>query len=72
MKIDERNEIFHSCTGDDITKTVISEFAEFCRIPRGSGNEREITEYLKQRMISDGLHTETDSSGYIICDIPAS
>ncbi len=72
MKIDERNEIFHSCTGDDITKTVISEFAEFCRIPRGSGNEREITEYLKQRLISEGLHPETDRSGNLICDIPAS
>lgn len=57
---------------DSVTASVIAEFAQFCRIPHGSGNERQITEYLHSRLRQYNLQPEIDLWGNLICDIPAS
>ncbi len=57
---------------DSVTAAVITEFAQFCRIPHGSGNEKQIIEYLFQRLLSYGLCPDIDAWGNLICDIPAS
>lgn len=57
---------------DSITSSVITQFAEFCAIPHGSRNEKEIMEYLCRLLRDQGLAPETDSVGNLICDIPAS
>ena len=72
MKIDERNESLSERNVDDVAASVIGEFAEFCRIPRESGSEEKITEYLKERLTAGGFTPVTDGSGNLICDIPAS
>lgn len=72
MKIDERNESLSERNVDDVAASVIGEFAEFCRIPRESGREEKITEYLKERLTAGGFTPVTDGSGNLICDIPAS
>ena len=57
---------------DSVTASVITEFAQFCRIPHGSGNERKITAYLADRLSGYNLQPEIDVWGNLICDIPAS
>lgn len=72
MKDEAKSPFLSKCDFDGVTEAVISEFAEFCRIPRGSGREREITEYLFQRLKEEGFFPDIDGAGNLLCDIPPS
>jgi dipeptidase D len=50
---------------------VLQEFFPLCGIPRGSGNERKVSDYLASRLRSLGLSPHQDESLNIICDVPA-
>ncbi len=78
MEISEKNELHtegqenrSGKTKDCVTAGVLAEFSEFCRFPHGSGNERQIADYLAERLRKEGLFPETDGAGNLICDIPA-
>lgn len=50
---------------------VLSEFYALCAIPRPSGHEERVSEYLLERLRAMGLSPERDAALNVICDVPA-
>ena len=55
----------------DATQTVLGIFREISDIPRASGNEAGIREWLRLRAIKDGFAHEIDAAGNILIRVPA-
>lgn len=53
-------------------ETVVAEFTELTKIPRGSHNEEKVSEYLYQWGLSHSLQSTKDESGNVILELPAS
>lgn len=49
---------------------VLEEFYALTRIPRPSGQEAAVGQYLTGRLRKEGLQPETDAAGNIRCDVP--
>ena len=54
-----------------ILETVIAEFEALTRIPRPSGHERAVSDYLKKRFAEIGCTVTQDEALNIIADLPA-
>jgi dipeptidase D len=57
---------------DTKTEQILDIFAEVNAIPRCSGNEKELRDWLKNRAKANGLKCKTDSTGNIVIEVPAS
>ncbi len=47
-------------------------FSEICRIPHGSGNEKQLADYISRIADHHGFSRKTDSTGNLILLVPAS
>ncbi|BEU87678.1 aminoacyl-histidine dipeptidase [Selenomonas sp. TAMA-11512] len=61
-----------ACSDAEIIDGVLKEFAELARIPRPSGQEKSVSDYLKKRFEALGLTVVQDEVYNIIADLPAS
>ena len=57
---------------DEILEDVLDEFSNLAKIPRKSGHEKAVSDYLKQRLEGMGLSVVQDDVNNIIADMPAS
>lgn len=57
---------------EEILSSVIDEFRALAAIPRPSGHEKAVSDYLKERLLSLGGKVEQDKNYNIIADFPAS
>ncbi|MCD7947224.1 MAG: M20/M25/M40 family metallo-hydrolase [Oscillospiraceae bacterium] len=56
---------------DMITEGILSVFAEFCRIPHGSGNEKAVGVLLLEKLKALGGSPVQDAAGNVMAEIPA-
>lgn len=56
---------------NEIIDGVLAEFAELAKIPRPSGNEKAVSDYLYQLFTDMGCTVEQDAVNNIIADMPA-
>ena len=59
-------------TDDEILKGVLDEFRPLARIPRPSGHEKAVSDYLKETFTKLGAEVVQDETNNIIADLPAS
>ena len=59
-------------TDDEILKGVLDEFRPLARIPRPSGHEKAVSDYLKETFAKLGAEVVQDETNNIIADLPAS
>ena len=57
---------------DEILADVLDEFSNLAKIPRKSGHEKAVSDYLKKRLEGMGLSVVQDDVNNIIADMPAS
>ena len=57
---------------DEILEDVLDEFSNLAKIPRKSGHEKAVSDYLKKRLEGMGLSVVQDDVNNIIADMPAS
>lgn len=53
------------------TEKILSFFGEIARIPRESGHEELMVEYLREFAESHGLKSKTDEAGNVVISVPA-
>ncbi len=56
----------------DATQTVLNIFEQLSAIPRGSGNEAQISRWLQARAAASGFSSQSDEAGNLVIRIPAS
>ena len=54
------------------TQTVLTIFEELSAIPRKSGNEQFISEWLQKRAAQHGFTSQTDAAGNLVIRVPGS
>jgi dipeptidase D len=55
----------------DATQTVLNIFEQLSAIPRGSGNEVQISQWLQDRAAAQGFSSQTDEAGNLVIRVPA-
>ena len=58
-------------TDREITEDVLEEFSRLSAIPRPSGHEKQVSDYLRDRLAKLGFHVVQDEHFNIIADKPA-
>lgn len=69
--INRANQLLVEAEADEIIKGILKEFAVFCSLPHGSGNEAQLVELLCKRFQDEGFNAYITDGNNLICDIPA-
>lgn len=55
----------------DATQTVLNIFEQLSAIPRGSGREAQVSQWLQDRAAARGFSSQTDEAGNLVIRVPA-